>query len=214
MQNASRSSTISKTVPRNNRTETRSRAKDELRKVIGAVDKTVARKWEKRWVMLKDSSISVWKWVPVSCPPGGVVAPKLITAQKAAAANDENGSANGTPTGQTAAAAAAVASADETTIQSGVSGENNSNEDTGDVNMANGEEEGDDSNAALDFSDIGAFDSDSQTFDRVDYGSSKNGRGGRAAADSAEKGKGTKVAQPTDFSQMRKEEETKEAQQQ
>uniref|UniRef100_A0A914HU77 BCL7-like protein n=1 Tax=Globodera rostochiensis TaxID=31243 RepID=A0A914HU77_GLORO len=186
MQNTSRSSTLPKTIPRSNRAETRSRAKDELRKVIGAVDKTVVRKWEKRWVMLKDSSISVWKWVPVSCPPGGVVAPKLV-APKAPAVTDEN-----------CAVGTGEAAADETTMQSGASGENNSNEDAADVNMTmlNTGEEEEDSNTALDFSDVGAFDSDSQTFDQIDYNNK------RVVDGAAEAGKG----QPTDFSQMRKDE--------
>uniref|UniRef100_A0A0N5B1U1 BCL7-like protein n=1 Tax=Strongyloides papillosus TaxID=174720 RepID=A0A0N5B1U1_STREA len=51
---------------RNQRAETRNRAKDELKKVINAIDRV--RKWEKKWINYKDSSISVYKWVPVSGP--------------------------------------------------------------------------------------------------------------------------------------------------
>lgn len=50
-----------------------------------------------------------------------------------------------------------------------------------------------DSNAAADFSDVGAFDSDSQTFDRVDY-KMANSTNGRA----------------TDFSEMRNNESNKD----
>ncbi|CAD5225635.1 unnamed protein product [Bursaphelenchus xylophilus] len=68
-----------KSYPRSARAETRNRAKDELKRVINAVEKV--RKWERRWVLLKDSTIYVYKWVPVS----GQAAPKT-TVQKTAAA--------------------------------------------------------------------------------------------------------------------------------
>jgi hypothetical protein len=46
------------------RLETRSRAKDDLKRVIQTIDKV--RKWEKQWVDLGlSNSIKVYKWVPV-----------------------------------------------------------------------------------------------------------------------------------------------------
>ncbi|TKR66931.1 hypothetical protein L596_023153 [Steinernema carpocapsae] len=52
---------------RHQRAETRNRARDELKRVINSIEKV--RRWEKRWVALKDSTIHVWKWVPVTGQP-------------------------------------------------------------------------------------------------------------------------------------------------
>uniref|UniRef100_A0AC35TJ63 B-cell CLL/lymphoma 7 protein family member A n=1 Tax=Rhabditophanes sp. KR3021 TaxID=114890 RepID=A0AC35TJ63_9BILA len=49
---------------RTQRAETRNRAKDELKKVINAIDRV--RTWEKKWTTCKDSSVLVYKWVAVS----------------------------------------------------------------------------------------------------------------------------------------------------
>ncbi|VDM56696.1 unnamed protein product [Angiostrongylus costaricensis] len=47
---------------RSHRAETRNRTKDELRKVISSIEKV--RKWEKKWVLIKDTQIKIQKWVP------------------------------------------------------------------------------------------------------------------------------------------------------
>ncbi|KAI6224437.1 BCL7-like protein C28H8.1 [Aphelenchoides fujianensis] len=74
-----------KSYPRSARAETRNRAKDELKRVINAVERV--RKWEKRWILLKDSAVYVYKWVPVS---GSTPAAKpATTAQKTAALLNE-----------------------------------------------------------------------------------------------------------------------------
>uniref|UniRef100_A0AC34Q252 BCL7-like protein n=1 Tax=Panagrolaimus sp. JU765 TaxID=591449 RepID=A0AC34Q252_9BILA len=51
-------------MSRSQRAETRNRAKDDLKRVINAIEKV--RKWEKRWVCLKDTQLVVPKWLPVA----------------------------------------------------------------------------------------------------------------------------------------------------
>ncbi|KAI1721073.1 BCL7-like protein [Ditylenchus destructor] len=140
---ASVSSTPSgKVFPRAQRAETRNRAKDELKRVINAVDKV--RKWERRWVVLKDSSIHVFKWVPT---------PKTVAVKTSNLTNS-------------------VPNNDDTNIST-LSAEN-SNDATNigvsqGANMSNSNGNNEDSNAAT-YSEGEFGDSNqTETFDRVDY---------------------------------------------
>jgi len=150
------------------RAETRNRAKDELRRVINAVERV--RKWEKRWVVLKDSAISVYKWVPVSGQ--AITPPKPVNTAASSVLPPNTSESN-----------LAETAAEEDTNASAVSPENSNGETNNAPRSANfietNGEENDDSSAAF-FNTREAMgmgeafaDSDSNqtsSFDRINYG--------------------------------------------
>lgn len=45
------------------RSETRAKAKDDIKRVLNAIEKV--KKWEKRWVPINDSTLKIYRWVPL-----------------------------------------------------------------------------------------------------------------------------------------------------
>uniref|UniRef100_A0A1B6DQI3 B-cell CLL/lymphoma 7 protein family member B n=1 Tax=Clastoptera arizonana TaxID=38151 RepID=A0A1B6DQI3_9HEMI len=50
-------------MSRSIRAETRSRAKDDIKRVMQVVDKV--RHWEKKWVTIGETTMKIYKWVPI-----------------------------------------------------------------------------------------------------------------------------------------------------
>lgn len=79
------------TMSRSVRAETRSRAKDDIKRVMQAVDKV--RHWEKKWVTISDTTMKIYKWVPISSN-----SEKKAKLQLNNKISDKENSQKGTPT--------------------------------------------------------------------------------------------------------------------
>ncbi|CAF0757376.1 unnamed protein product [Brachionus calyciflorus] len=46
------------------RSETRQKAKDDIKKVMNSIEKV--RKWERRLVTINETSLKIYKWIPIT----------------------------------------------------------------------------------------------------------------------------------------------------
>ncbi|XP_014245116.1 B-cell CLL/lymphoma 7 protein family member B-A [Cimex lectularius] len=63
-------------MSRSVRAETRSRAKDDIKRVMQVVDKV--RRWEKKWVTIGETTMKIYKWVPILSNEQGLFQKKKV----------------------------------------------------------------------------------------------------------------------------------------
>jgi hypothetical protein len=113
------------------RAETRSRAKEDIKRVISAIDKV--RKWEKKWVAIGDTTMKIFKWVPVANQEArqGCAARKNIFNRKDKSMLDEDaGNPASSTDGETATTKVQHANEDSNMSQE------SSNQDSQDTQMS------------------------------------------------------------------------------
>uniref|UniRef100_A0A8D0H721 BAF chromatin remodeling complex subunit BCL7B n=1 Tax=Sphenodon punctatus TaxID=8508 RepID=A0A8D0H721_SPHPU len=92
------------------RAETRSRAKDDIKKVMAAIERV--RRWEKKWVTVGDTSLRIFKWVPVA---------DSKEKEKSKASGPAAREPNGFPADSSASSSLLLEFQDETSNQSSLS---------------------------------------------------------------------------------------------
>lgn len=76
------------------RSETRAKAKDDIKRVMNAIERV--RKWERRWISINDTTLKLYKWVPTSVLASSAASSSTTSATTTTSSNSTSASSSAT----------------------------------------------------------------------------------------------------------------------